>query len=74
MKPKNDITVNKINTYEIKSDSINNCSILYTIIKLLECFENKTFNCPQELPVEIINEYIVFIIEYKSRDILLNQS
>ena len=42
---------------------------MYTIIKLLECFENKTFNYPQELPVEIINEYIVFIIEYKSRDI-----
>ena len=43
--------INEINTYEIKSDSINNCSILYSIIKLLECFENKTFNCPQELPV-----------------------
>ena len=61
--------INEIKIYEIKSNSINNSSILYTIIKLLECFENKTFNYSQELPIEIINKYIEFINEYKSKDI-----
>ena len=67
-----DELVQSINTYELfelVSESANSTSTLYHIIKLIEGFENQTFDSPEGLPEAVMNEYMEFVQEYQTRTV-----